>query len=1061
MSHTSFESHNGDFYLEGEALADIVGDVYRVDETTYMNQLLSQPLLSDLQRQEVEEQASALVQTLREDRMKEGGLEAFLFQYDLSSQEGIALMCMAEALLRVPDKHTVDKLIRDKLTQGDWESHLGKSHSMFVNAATWALMLTGKVLGEHQSVHKRFEEQSSSLSTGLKRLAGKGGEPLVRQAVHQAMRILSKQFVMGRTIEEALKRSKSEEAKGYRYSYDMLGEAAFTQEDAQLYFQAYKHAIEIISAKHPIKDPIEGAGISVKLSALHPRFEMKKRARVLQEMTPKLKELVLLAKQSNMNFTVDAEEADNLYLLMEAFSQLMSDPQLQGWKGLGIAVQAYQKRAVKVLDILHVWAQKHQQPLMVRLVKGAYWDTEIKMAQVAGLEGYPVFTRKAATDVHYLVCARKLLSYAKWLYPQFATHNAHTVASVRTLAKEFKVDEYEFQCLHGMGAPLYDQLVEKKKVKCRIYAPVGTHEHLLAYLVRRLLENGANTSFVNRIVNAELSVSKLVENPVELMKSYTTVPHPKIPLPEGIFPKRKNSSGVDLNNPLALQKLSVAMDALTWGDHHAQPTALGNHTALEIRESFSPFNRDLKLGSVTLASTDTIESTLDKAHKAFKQVPSFKKRAQLLNKAADLLEAQYPEFIGLLIYEGGKTYEDAVAEVREAVDFCRFYANEAIRLFEPNPLPGPTGEYNEIALWGKGVVACISPWNFPLAIFLGQVTAAFAAGNTVIAKPASQTCLVAQKAIHMLHEAGIEKDWIQLLPGSGKLVGNSLVEDPRIQGILFTGSLETARSINQKLAHRPGAIIPFIAETGGQNAMIVDSTALTEQVVMDVITSAFQSAGQRCSALRVLYIQDDVADRVITMLKGAMHELSVGDPRAYETDIGPVIDKQAQEELSQHIQWLEQSAKKLAEVTLESGCAHGTFIAPCAYEIDSIKQLKQENFGPVLHVIRFSRHKLDDVIDEINATGFGLTFGVHSRIDETVAHVYKRIHAGNVYVNRNIIGAVVGAQPFGGEGLSGTGPKAGGPNYLARLTNERTLSINTTAAGGNASLMALSDTEAE
>lgn len=1054
-----FSSLNKDFLVQDKSVMNIVGEVYRQDETEFVKSLLSQNYYNDSQAKQIETMATELVKVLRKERMAEGGLEAFLFQYDLSSDEGIALMCMAEALLRIPDKHTMDKLIRDKLTQGDWESHVGKSHSMFVNAATWALMLTGKVMGEHDSVYKRFEKQASSLKSGLRRLASKGGEPLVRQVIGHAMRILSKQFVMGQNMKEALKRAKSYEAKGYRYSYDMLGEAAFTQEDAEKYYHSYQTAIEMIANHAKGKGPIEGPGISVKLSALHPRYEMKKRARVLRELIQNVKTLAYQAKDANINFTIDAEEADALALMLEVFEALANDGKLKGWQGLGLAVQAYQKRALSVLDWLYDLNQQTNQHLMIRLVKGAYWDTEIKLAQVNGLSGYPVFTRKAATDVNYIACAKKMLHMPN-IYPQFATHNAHTVATVMTLADDIGVSDYEFQCLHGMGDPLYDQLVtSERQLACRIYAPVGGHEDLLAYLVRRLLENGANTSFVNRIVNEDLPVSEIVACPIQKLKKTMPIPHPAIVLPKDLYQERRNSTGIDLNNPHELKTLFDDLDKQNFGDLDAKPTSMEHQTALEVRQVVSPFDHNQRLGYVTMATHEIIEKTLQNAHEAFATMPSYKERAKQLDLLGDKIQANQNKFLGLLVMEAGKSYEDAIAEVREAIDFCRYYANETLRLFEPKVLQGPTGEYNELALYGRGVVACISPWNFPLAIFLGQVTAAYGAGNCVIAKPATQTPLIAALAVKLMHEVGIDTKRVQLLPGGGSVVGQALVEDLRIRGILFTGSTETARQINQTLANRHGPLIPFVAETGGQNAMIVDSSALCEQVVQDVITSSFQSAGQRCSSLRVLYVQSDVADKIINMLIGAMKELKIGNPMSLETDIGPVIDQSAKEALSEHIQWLDANAKKLYEVPVNDYTSHGTFIAPCLYEIDAISQLSSENFGPILHVVRFNRYDLDKVIDEINNTGFGLTLGIHSRIDETVAQIYKKAKVGNIYVNRNMIGAVVGVQPFGGEGLSGTGPKAGGPHYLSRLATERTLSINTTAAGGNASLMSLENGE--
>lgn len=1057
--HSFIESNQEFLITEHELLKSMI-ETYREDETQFVKKLIPKANLMPKMVESCQDYAMGLVKNLREQRLSEGGMDAFLVEYDLSSEEGIALMCLAEALLRIPDNKTIDALIRDKLTQGDWSAHAGKSNSMFVNAATWGLMLTGKVMWGR-------DNQENNLKSGLKKLVSIGGEPIVRQAVYQAIRILSRQFVMGRTIDEALKRAKIEEAKGFRYSYDMLGEAAYTQADAEKYFQAYQKAIETISVASAGRGPIEGPGISVKLSALHPRFSMLKRKRILSELVPKVKELAMLAKRYNIGFTIDAEEADTLFILLEVVESVIIDPDFNGWDGFGLAVQAYQKRASEIIVWLAGLTLKHHKKIMVRLVKGAYWDTEIKLAQVNGLSGYPVFTRKIATDVNYIACVKVLLAHTNVIYPQFATHNAFTLAVVRALAAQSHCTAYEFQCLHGMGGPLYGQIVNKN-MPCRIYAPVGTHEDLLAYLVRRLLENGANTSFVNRIADESLPISEMVANPIQRLEAIEPKVHPYIPLPRKIYgDKRFNALGIDLKNPnefvvllKQLENLNVTKMA------HAQPTVCseksGHNQALQ--SMYSPIDRDLKLGTVRLADQSIIENALAKATHIFdsKQCLQAKERCEVLLKLADKLEHHYPELMRLLILEAGKTFDDALSEIREAVDFCRYYANECLEKFnEPTILKGPTGEYNQLTLQGRGVVLCISPWNFPLAIFVGQVSAAFAAGNCVIAKPASQTSLIAAKAISLFHEAGASKEGVQLLPASGSLTGDYLVADLRVAGVVFTGSTQTAAHINQILAKRSGPIIPLIAETGGQNAMIVDSSALAEQVVTDVIASSFKSAGQRCSSLRVLYLQEEIADKIITMLKGAMQELSVGNPMALSTDIGPVIDKAAKEKLQAHQTWLDSpasQAKKIAQVPLDDACSDkGTYFAPCAYEIQSINQLEDENFGPILHVIRYERKNLDRIIDEINHTGFGLTLGIHSRIDEVVSYIYQRVNVGNVYVNRNMIGAVVGVQPFGGEGLSGTGPKAGGPHYLTRLATERTLSVNTTAAGGNASLMSLSE----
>lgn len=1059
----NFLQLNQAFLVTDHPVLKSMEETYREDEARFIQKLLPKAALMPKMVESCQDYAMGLVKKLREQRLSEGGMNAFLVEYDLSSEEGIALMCLAEALLRIPDTKTIDALIRDKLTQGDWGAHFGKSHSLFVNAATWGLMLTGKMLSQPTSV--------DSLSSGLKKLVSMGGEPIVRQAVYQAIRILSRQFVMGRTIEEALKRAKVEEEKGYRYSYDMLGEAAYTQADADKYFKAYWDAIEAISTASQGKGPIEGPGISVKLSALHPRFAMLKRDRILSELVPKVKELVMAAKRHNIGLTIDAEEADTLFILLEVVEAMIIDPDLKEWDGFGLAVQAYQKRANGIIEWLAELSAKHHKKIMVRLVKGAYWDTEIKLTQINGLSGYPVFTRKVATDVNYIACVKALLAHTDVIYPQFATHNAFTVAAVRALAAQAHCTDYEFQCLHGMGGSLYNQIVNKK-TPCRIYAPVGTHEDLLAYLVRRLLENGANTSFVNRIADENLPISDMVLNPIELLEHIEPKAHPQIPLPRDLYgPKRFNSLGIDLKNPNELVPLLKKLDNLQAENKQIQAIATINslksndkvQSEQAVQTVYSPIDHTLALGTVVLADQKDIENSLEEAEKCFKtkKIPPAQERAQILFKLADKLEAHYPEFLRLLILEAGKTIEDAVAEVREAVDFCRYYANECLeKLSTPTILKGATGEFNQLSLEGRGVILCISPWNFPLAIFMGQMTAAFAAGNCVIAKPASQTSLIACRAVQLFHEVGAPKEGVQLLPASGSLVGDYLVSDKRIAGIVFTGSTQTANHINQVLAIRSGPIVPFIAETGGQNAMIVDSSALAEQVVVDVITSSFKSAGQRCSSLRVLYLQEEIADKVINMLKGAMQELTIGNPMSFSTDVGPVIDINAKQKLEAHKAWLESpelKAQRIGEAPLdETQTRLGTYFAPCAYEIQSISQLEEENFGPILHVVRYKASHLDKVIQDINQIGYGLTLGIHSRIDETIQYICQRVRIGNIYVNRNMIGAVVGVQPFGGEGLSGTGPKAGGPHYLMRLTTERTLSVNTTAAGGNASLMALS-----
>ncbi len=1044
-----------------DATLDSLDPYYRCDETEHVLALTKLAEVDAKTDLVIKQQAEKLVAEVRKRRLSERGLDAFMLQYDLSSDEGIALMCLAEALLRIPDKETVDKLIKDKLTASNWEQHLGKSHSLFVNAATWALMITGKVLNQPQN----HETQANMLSQSLRKLANKGGEPIVRTAVQKAMQILGKQFVKGRTIEEALERSKEKEKRGYRFSYDMLGEAAYTQKDAENYFRAYQEAIEAIAKNGPYESPITAPGISVKLSALHPTYTVKKSDRVLTELTAKVKMLAKMAKEANINLTVDAEEAVRLKLSLAVIKEVMVDPQFADWKGFGLAVQSYQKRALAVIEWLINTARENKRYLMVRLVKGAYWDSEIKQAQVNGLPGYPVFTRKISTDISYMACVKKLFEAQDVIYPQFATHNAYTLAYVMACANETGTDNYEFQCLHGMGDTLYDQIVEDDSpLTCRIYAPVGSHESLLAYLVRRLLENGANTSFVNRIVNQNLPVSELIENPIDKIKDLKEIPHSKIALPIDMYGKsRKNSLGADLWEPKVFEPM-LHYAKKTTSKMNALPTAVKHDEVLltqcELKEVVSPIDNRLILGVVYQADALILNKTLQRGYIAFQRISmeSVDNRVAALEKLADLLEMNRQEAIRLLILEGGKTLEDAIGEVREAVDFCRYYRVQAIEKFAtPEILSGPTGEHNQLSLHGRGVVACISPWNFPLAIFLGQITAALAAGNAVIAKPAQQTPLIGAWAVNLLHEAGFDSDVVQLLPGKGSVIGDKLIEDSRIAAVMFTGSTETAQHINIKLAQRLGPIVPFIAETGGQNAMIVDSSALPEQVVSDVIQSAFQSAGQRCSALRVLFIQEDIYEKVMTMLVGAMNELVVGNPLGIVTDIGPLIDHGSVKKLRSHEAELSKTAQLIGRIELSNDCEEGSFFEPCAYQIDNLDKLTEEHFGPILHVIKFKNDALDDVLAQIEKTGYGLTLGIHSRIDETIQYILARAKVGNIYVNRNMIGAVVGVQPFGGEGLSGTGPKAGGPNYVTRLAIERTLCINTTASGGNASLMAIGD----
>jgi RHH-type proline utilization regulon transcriptional repressor/proline dehydrogenase/delta 1-pyrroline-5-carboxylate dehydrogenase len=1025
----------------------------RIDETEADARVLAAAKMPAGMRERIAATAKHLVLGVRRERHGRGGIDALLNEYALSSQEGVALLCLAEALLRIPDAETVDRLIRDKLADVDWGHHLGHSQSLFVNASAWALMLTGKLLHGDPAGH--------DLGAALHRFLARSSEPVVRRAVTAAMRVLGRQFVMGRTIEEALERAGPAERRGWRHSYDMLGEAAMTAADAARYAAAYETAITAIGKAAAGRPVEEAPGISVKLSALHPRYQMAQRERVLRELSPLLLRLASRAKATGIGFTIDAEEADRLDLSLDLIERLTLAPELAQWDGLGLAVQAYQKRALPLLDWLADLAGRAGRRLMVRLVKGAYWDSEIKRAQEQGLDGYPVFTRKVATDVSYLACARRLLAEGPVFYPQFATHNAHTAAAILEFAGER--GDWEFQRLHGMGETLYDEIVGAGPVShpCRVYAPVGSHEELLAYLVRRLLENGANTSFVNRIVDDRQPVDRIIADPVAQLAGLAEKPHPRIPLPRDLFmPARKNSPGIDLADPIALAALRDGLAAEMHRPWQAAPVVGESARGEPAAPVFDPGDHRRQLGTVVEAGPEAVEEALARAalHAPDWDRTPAGERAAILERAASLFESRSAELIAPIIREGGRTIPAAIAEWREAVDYLRYYAQRArLDFAAPAPLPGPTGEKNELSLHGRGVFACISPWNFPLAIFTGQIVAALAAGNAVVAKPAEQTPLTAAAAVRLLHEAGIPGDVLHLLPGTGESVGAPLVADPRVAGVAFTGSTETARGIAQALAARPGPIVPLIAETGGQNAMIVDSSALPEQVVRDVLVSAFESAGQRCSSSRLLYVQDDIAARLIDMLTGAMAELLIGDPALLATDVGPVIDEGARAALEAHAARMTREGRLLYQCGLPPGTEHGTFFAPRVFEIDSAARLDREVFGPILHVVRWPADRLDRVLDEIDATGYGLTCGIHSRIDETRRHIVGRLRIGNVYVNRSMIGAVVGVQPFGGERLSGTGPKAGGPHYLYRFATERTLSTDTTAAGGNATLLAIEE----
>ncbi|QAX81556.1 trifunctional transcriptional regulator/proline dehydrogenase/L-glutamate gamma-semialdehyde dehydrogenase [Candidatus Pseudomonas adelgestsugas] len=1025
--------------LSQSVLRALITTAYRRPEPEVIPMLIEQARLPQSTAKATNKLAASITEKLRNQKNaggRAGIVQSLLQEFSLSSQEGVALMCLAEALLRIPDKGTRDALIRDKISTGNWQSHLGNSPSLFVNAATWGLLLTGKLISTHNE---------AGLTSSLTRIIGKSGEPMIRKGVDMAMRLMGEQFVTGETIAEALVNAGKFEAKGFRYSYDMLGEAALTEHDAKKFLASYQQAIHSIGKASNGLGIYEGPGISMKLSALHPRYSRAQYERVMDELYPRLLSLTLLAEQYDIGLNIDAEEADRLELSLDLLERLCFEPQLTGWNGIGFVVQAYQKRCPYVIDYLIDLARRSRHRLMIRLVKGAYWDSEIKRAQVEGLEGYPVYTRKVYTDVSYIACARKLLSVPEVIYPQFATHNAHTLSAIYNIAgQNYYHGQYEFQCLHGMGEPLYEQVVGtvaegKLNRACRVYAPVGTHETLLAYLVRRLLENGANTSFVNRIADQSISIQELIADPVASIEHIATLegriglPHLRIPLPRDLYgPERANSIGIDLTNEHHLASLSCALLATAHNSWKAVPMlgcVSSNEIALPV---LNPSNLRDVVGHVQEVTIKDIDNAIQCAINTgpIWQATPPTERAAILERAADLMEGEMKSLIGLLAREAGKTFANAIAEVREAVDFLRYYTVQA------------RNDFTKDAHRPLGPVVCISPWNFPLAIFSGQVAAALAAGNSVLAKPAEQTPLVAAQAVRILLEAGIPAGVLQLLPGKGETVGACLVNDDRIKGVMFTGSTEVARLLQCNVAGRldtQGRPITLIAETGGQNAMIVDSSALTEQVVIDVVSSAFDSAGQRCSALRVLCLQEDSADQVIEMLKGAMTECRLGNPEHLSVDIGPVIDAEAKTNIEKYIQAMRDKGRTVYQMAIadseEIKC--GTFVMPTLIELENFAELQREIFGPVLHVVRYKRVEMDQLISQINASGYGLTLGVHTRIDETITKIVSNVHAGNVYVNRNIVGAVVGVQPFGGEGLSGTGPKAGGPLYLYRLLSTR------------------------
>ena len=975
--------------IERESLAD---------EAALLRALIAGAGLDAAARARISAAGAGLVRRIR-DSVKPGLMEVFLAEYGLSTEEGVALMCLAEALLRVPDAETMDALIEDKIAPSDWGRHLGKSASSLVNASTWALMLTGKVLED------REPGVVGHLRAAVKRL----GEPVIRRAVAQAMKEMGRQFVLGETIEAAMRRAAELEAKGYTYSYDMLGEAARTEGDARRYHLAYSKAITAIAAAAKGADIRANPGISVKLSALHPRYEVAKRARVMAELVPRVRALAGLAKAAGLGFNIDAEEADRLALSLEVIEAVLSDPSLAGWDGFGVVVQAYGRRAGAVIDWLYALSARLDRKIMVRLVKGAYWDAEVKRAQVLGLESFPVFTRKQATDVSYIANARKLLGMTDRIYPQFATHNAHTVAAILEMATDKRA--FEFQRLHGMGERLHDLVLTDEGTRCRIYAPVGAHRDLLAYLVRRLLENGANSSFVNQIVNDEVPPEVVAACPLTAMEAVAGVANPALRTGPALFGGRVNSRGFDLTDAGHLAAIESARAPFATHRFEAGPMIAGRPVGGLRVEVRNPATGDL-VGHVVQAGAPDVETALRLAEPWAAAVPE---RAAVLRRVADLYEAEFGAIFALLAREAGKTLADAVAELREAVDFLRYYADGAAGLTAP----------------ARGVFTCISPWNFPLAIFTGQIAAALAAGNAVLAKPAEQTPLIAGLAVGLMHRAGVPVTALQLLPGEGPVVGRMLTSDPRVGGVCFTGSTETALMIRRAMADHLDPTAPLIAETGGLNAMLVDSTALPEQAVRDILASSFQSAGQRCSALRCLYVQEDVAETVLEMLSGAMDELALGDPWDLATDVGPVIDAEAAAVIADHVAAARASGRLVKQMAAPSG---GTFVGPAVIRVDGIAQMGREIFGPVLHVATFRADRIDAVVEAVNATGYGLTFGLHTRIDDRVQRIVERLRVGNTYVNRNQIGAVVGSQPFGGEGLSGTGPKAGGPDYLLRFT---------------------------
>ncbi len=1040
---------------------DEIATHHLIDETRLVGGLVERAVYTEDERRRTAEIARRLVQDARADQSQHGGVDAFMREYGLSSEEGIILMCLAEALLRIPDADTQDAFIAEKIAGGNWDRHRGHSDSLFVNASTWGLMLTGRLV-------KLKDGGNANALDSLKRLVARSGEPFIRQAIRQAVKVLGEQFVLGRTIEDAIARAYQYETKGYRISYDMLGEAARSEADAEHYFQRYVNAIDAIGlsvgalrSAH-IDALAPRPSISVKLSALHPRFEAGRDAHLMRELLPRINALVAHAQARGIGITVDAEEQDRLEPTLRIFGEAFVNPNVAAWNGLGIAVQAYGRRAIPVLRWLRRLSEATGKRIPVRLVKGAYWDSEIKWAQERGLADYPVFTRKRNTDVSYLACMRLMLTYPREFHCQFASHNAHTIASAMVAAGN---TSFEFQRLHGMGEAIYEPVVTSgvEGRACRIYAPVGDHEHLLGYLVRRLLENGANTSFVNRLADAEMPIARIIRDPVEdaeRERAEGNAPKPLVKPRDVFWPERRNSMGLALDAASVRRSLLDEMRAALAEPFAVAPIVNGAVTAGgdAVPLLLCPHDRSQRLGTVRAAEPSDIEAALASAAAALAEWDRLggPARAKILDTAADLIERDRARLMAILVREAGKTIPNALGEVREAADLLRYYAFQARRHFaEPVTLTSTTGETSALTLRARGPFAAIAPWNFPLAIFVGQVGAALAAGNPVLAKPAGQTPIAAFFAVKLMHEAGVPPNVLHLLPGGGD-VGAALVRDARVQGVAFTGSNETAWAIQKALADRRGPIVPFIAETGGLNAMIVDSSALPEQVVRDAVRSAFDSAGQRCSAARVLFLQDEIAGRVIPMLTGAIAALTVGDPLDYATDIGPVIDEASQDALESHKLRMQAEGRELIDIPAPPGCRSGTYVTPACYEIDRLNLLKHEVFGPILHVIRYPRGGLDGVIAAINASGYGLTLGLHSRIQAVADQVARDARVGNLYVNRNQVGAVPGVQPFGGEGLSGTGPKAGGPSYVQRFATERVRTTDITATGGNVQLLTLS-----